>query len=644
MRQLFNRPGAHVRVELLSSFLDNQVGPAERARVESHLHDCAACRAELESLRRTVAVVQALPRVPVPRALTLSEAKVGIRQPAARSAWFGGLVRGLGAVTAVALVVVVAATGLRPPAAAPEQTVARSAPTVAITEKAVEAPLAPAAAAPAPMAAEESVAVASEAPITEETDAEAPSLAMAQDTAVVEPAQPEAAPAAALEAAPAARGVVPTETAAPAMLAMAPPAPEATSAPSAKAAGMGGGVGAAAALSAEQIVPEPTPPPGVLTDVLPDTTRLVYADLATLWAIDGANGVRQLAADELLNTPIISSDGSYVVYRVVRADYMELWGIPWVEGRAQLLLNERELPKDGLGASYSERRIQDVRWIPGRLALALNIVRVPSPRAPQALPQVELWELDVETGALRLLASLGRAMWPLYAPDGSQFALLEYGTETDPLGQLSLLTADGSNARRVLSFPASPAKLSYDTQVAWLPDSSAFWLALPGSDLPAAGQYNGTALYRVTAAGQAQEAGFVDAYQVAWSPDGTRMAYLRITSDTVADGELYLAGADGTAAQRYAAVKDGVFVGWAPDSVYFLYQSEYQMYLGAVGQLPQRLGTAVSFVHPRWVSATHFISFHDTGTEWLLTLRGVDGSSYGLASLPRDAMLDVNHP
>ena len=116
MRQLFGRPDkAHERVEMLSAFLDNQVGPAERARIESHLHTCAVCRRELESLRCTVALLHALPRVATPRAFTLSEAEAGIRRPEPRTAWLGGVVRGLGAVTAVALVVVVAATVLRQP-------------------------------------------------------------------------------------------------------------------------------------------------------------------------------------------------------------------------------------------------------------------------------------------------------------------------------------------------------------------------------------------------------------------------------------------------------------------------------------------------------------------------------------------------
>ena len=94
--------------------------------MDGHLADCAACRSELEGLRRTVALLQALPRVPIPRAFTLSEAQVGIRRPEPRPAWVGWA-RGLAAVTAIALVAVVAVSLLNQTSWQPAATVARTA-------------------------------------------------------------------------------------------------------------------------------------------------------------------------------------------------------------------------------------------------------------------------------------------------------------------------------------------------------------------------------------------------------------------------------------------------------------------------------------------------------------------------------------
>src|SRR5207245_1436778 len=43
--------------ELLSAYLDEQVGSGERARITTHLEACESCRAHLESLRKTVALL-----------------------------------------------------------------------------------------------------------------------------------------------------------------------------------------------------------------------------------------------------------------------------------------------------------------------------------------------------------------------------------------------------------------------------------------------------------------------------------------------------------------------------------------------------------------------------------------------------------
>ena len=57
--------------EQLSALLDNELGEQERAELEAHLPTCAECRAELESLRRTRALVRALPLPALPRSFAL---------------------------------------------------------------------------------------------------------------------------------------------------------------------------------------------------------------------------------------------------------------------------------------------------------------------------------------------------------------------------------------------------------------------------------------------------------------------------------------------------------------------------------------------------------------------------------------------
>jgi hypothetical protein len=98
--------------DLLSPYLDGEVTDVERALVEAALADSAQLRAELESLRQTVALVAALPRVAAPHPFTLTEADVQAIAPKPKKlfvvpAWLGGF-----AAAAALLVCVLAVGGL----------------------------------------------------------------------------------------------------------------------------------------------------------------------------------------------------------------------------------------------------------------------------------------------------------------------------------------------------------------------------------------------------------------------------------------------------------------------------------------------------------------------------------------------------
>ena len=85
----------------LSPYIDEQLKPADRERVESHLEGCRACLGELESLRATVNLLRRVAMVSPPRSFAVAEAAV-IPQPAyARS------FRAFRAATAVAALLLV---------------------------------------------------------------------------------------------------------------------------------------------------------------------------------------------------------------------------------------------------------------------------------------------------------------------------------------------------------------------------------------------------------------------------------------------------------------------------------------------------------------------------------------------------------
>ena len=625
----------HIEVEQISAYLDGQLALAERTRMESHLQGCAVCRDELESLRRTVALVQALPRVSTPRAFTLSEAQVGIRQRDAQPAWRGGLLRGLGTATALALVALVAITVLRPPGWVPSAPVAREAPAEARAPKEIASTAAPAAPAAAPQSQAFSVeTVVVEKAVEVAVTKEAAATDQPLDTAATMTPQPTAVPPSAKAAQPAA-----TATAEQPMLGLAP-APEAAPAMAATAAGRGGGP-AAGFISPEALTPEALPQLRPIGEVLPAGVHLAYADLKAVWAVDRETGARQLAQAAGASTPQISPDGRQVMYRALAESATELWVVRWDGANAHRLLSDRDLPKTGLAPEYAERRILEARWLPGKPAIAVSLTAIPAPSAPNAPAKTELWYLDAATGGLRYVTDLGRALWwPAFSPQGDRFALLQYGTEAQPQGTLTLFDADGGNGRVALRFPAGPARLSYERQLAWSPDGQTLWLALPDAD----GQLNGTTLYRIPVKGEAQAFTQLDAHQVAWSPAADRLLFTRYISDAMETVELYLAGGDGADPQLYATTGYGEIVNWSPDGGHFIYQDNFHLYAGSPDAAPQRLGNQVSLVEPRWISASQFVSLHDAGNGWLLTLRSLDGSAAGLLPLPLEAMLDVGRP
>ncbi|HIC96556.1 TPA: hypothetical protein EYP12_08040 [Candidatus Bipolaricaulota bacterium] len=106
----------HISDELLSAYLDGEVTAVERAQIERGLVTDPQLAWRLEMLRQTVSLLNGLPRVPVPRAFTLSERDVHPSEPSGiRRSWQHWLrhalpiyVRGLTVATVILLLLVVA--------------------------------------------------------------------------------------------------------------------------------------------------------------------------------------------------------------------------------------------------------------------------------------------------------------------------------------------------------------------------------------------------------------------------------------------------------------------------------------------------------------------------------------------------------
>jgi hypothetical protein len=131
-------------VELLSTYLDDQLTAAERVNLERRLAAEPRLRAELDDLRMVRKALNSLDPVPLPRSFTLDPAQVARPRPFFPLTWFMQLGSGLAGLALVLLasVQILAAGVGGGPAAAP---MAAAQPTAAPAAEATVAPAAPAA-------------------------------------------------------------------------------------------------------------------------------------------------------------------------------------------------------------------------------------------------------------------------------------------------------------------------------------------------------------------------------------------------------------------------------------------------------------------------------------------------------------------
>jgi Tol biopolymer transport system component len=359
-----------------------------------------------------------------------------------------------------------------------------------------------------------------------------------------------------------------------------------------------------------------------------------------MWTLDAERGQRLALEAPGALMPLISPDRFQIAYRVERDGYAEIWVARWDGQDAHMVASERDLTQEALPENYSERRLQDVRWVPGTEQLALVTIAIPAGTEPMP-PKNELWTVDVDGGAPKPIFQLGDNSVFAFSHDGASLAVLKRGSLQDPQGNLVLARADGTGQRMVLEFPANAYGYGSEAQLSWLPDGSALWAAIPDPEAGLRPGVSGVTLHRVSRNGKAEKAGHVQAVETFWSPDGKSLAYTEPVSDTYEVRTLVLARADGSEPQPYATLQWGAFAGWAPDGSRFLYQSEEQFFIGALGEEPQALGAVGSIIDPRWISAEQMLYLLDQGATWGLIAKTVDDEAVTLAELPRDITYDV---
>jgi len=340
------------------------------------------------------------------------------------------------------------------------------------------------------------------------------------------------------------------------------------------------------------VPPTATPPP---TGPL-----VVFTREGSLWLTDETAVARRLTEGGADSSPLFSPDGRWVLF------HRELPPGPSGLGRFELrvvgvdgageqrVVGPDDLPTEIGTPMGSETPVPldtlplQVAWLPDSRHIAFNtFINVEGGLATHD----DLWQFDLQTGALTRILDEGGGGAFAFSPDGARLVVASPTAVT-------MMNADGSDRRTLVRFDFvnTASEYAYQPRPVWAPDGSYALVAVSSAEpfgaAPTVSLWRlpltGDAVLLATLPGNFLSCSMEDRL---WSPDRTRIAYTVATAtDEPGARELVVANADGSAPVIYAhGVLD--FLGWTPDSRHFAFWQGRpgEVYRGAVGEPPQRL-------------------------------------------------------
>jgi hypothetical protein len=361
---------------------------------------------------------------------------------------------------------------------------------------------------------------------------------------------------------------------------------------------------------------------------------VVYEQEGQLMVAFGYNAPRPLTSGPDDGYPVISADGSQVLFRRSLASGLaelpryELWviGIDGLDERPLVTLDmlpgEMGFTIDSTDEVMLDRLPGRVAWIGDSSKIAFNTIL----ETGYGLTTYDdLWIADTTTGSVDQVLPDGQGGAFAFSPDGS--ALLVADAES-----VSLMDADGSNRRELLSFPFvnTASEYAFVPQPVWAPDSSYGLVAICGREVFGEPEDSYTTLWRLPRTGNAEELITVTGYNLnqamsgyIFSPDGEHIAYVE---GEFMRGDTHIATLDGTILTTTRYAYD--FFGWSTDgSLIILYQDS--PFLAGVNRPEQDMpdGMMAWSAHYKWVGPKTYVGldfsyFEEESTLWVTEVDG----------------------